>query len=190
MPGDGRRFSIRGPEIVTPAGKAWKAIRRHWYSYVVPPPEPGTGQTIYMTLLNENTVHLRLGESLTTPETSVLLRHGSARAKVYRRPEQSSIQLPRLPSSAAVCHVECPCGGKGEIERPALVEWPTVINDDNNAATSFSIGDTQSHRNSASPTGIVHVAEPTRLGVIDRVAFRRRPNAPGKAVDARIARDL
>jgi hypothetical protein len=69
---DGRRLSIRGPEIVTPAGKAMEGnYSRHWFSYVVPPPEPGTGQTIYMTLLNENMVHLRLGEASTTPETWV-----------------------------------------------------------------------------------------------------------------------
>ncbi len=67
---DGRRLSIRGPEIVTPAGKTMEGIySRHWFSYVVPPPEAGTGQTIHMTLLNENTVHLRLGEASTTPET-------------------------------------------------------------------------------------------------------------------------
>jgi hypothetical protein len=41
----------------------------HWFSYVVPPPEPGTGQSIYMMLLNENTLHLRLGEASTNPET-------------------------------------------------------------------------------------------------------------------------
>src|SRR5512147_435024 len=69
---DGRRFSIHGPEIVTPGGKAMEGnYSRHWFSYVVPPPEPGTGQTIYMTLLNENTVHLRLGEASSTPETWV-----------------------------------------------------------------------------------------------------------------------
>jgi hypothetical protein len=67
---DGRRFSIRGPEIVTPGGKAMEGnYSRHWFSYVVPSPEPGTGQTIYMTLLNENTVHLQLGEVSTPPET-------------------------------------------------------------------------------------------------------------------------
>lgn len=67
---DGRRFSIRGTEIVTPGGKAMEGnYSRHWFSYVVPPPEPGTGQTIYMTLLNENTVHLQLGEVSTPPET-------------------------------------------------------------------------------------------------------------------------
>ena len=68
---DGRRFSIRGPEIITPGGKTMEGnYSRHWFSYVVPVPEPGTGQTIFMTLLNENTVHLRLGEA-SAPETWV-----------------------------------------------------------------------------------------------------------------------
>jgi hypothetical protein len=65
---DGRRFTIRGPEIVTPAGKRMEGnYSRHWFSYAVPVPEPGAGQTIFMTLANENTVHLRLGEPAATP---------------------------------------------------------------------------------------------------------------------------
>ena len=66
---DGRRLSIRGPAIVTPGGKAMEGnYSRHWFSYVVPMPEPGAGETISMTLLNENTVHLRRGE--TAPENT------------------------------------------------------------------------------------------------------------------------
>jgi hypothetical protein len=41
---------------------------RHWFSYVVPIPEPGAGGTIFMTLLNENTVQTRLGETATAQE--------------------------------------------------------------------------------------------------------------------------
>jgi hypothetical protein len=41
---------------------------RHWFSYVVPTPEPGAGETIYMTLLNENTVQTRRGESTSAQE--------------------------------------------------------------------------------------------------------------------------
>lgn len=60
---DGRRLSIRGQNIVTPGGKAMEGnYSRHWFSYVVPAPEPGAGDTILMTLLNENTVHVRRGE--------------------------------------------------------------------------------------------------------------------------------
>jgi hypothetical protein len=69
---DGRRFTIRGPEIVTPGGKRMEGnYSRHWFSYMAPAPEPGAGQTIFMTLADENTVHLRLGEQTSTPETWV-----------------------------------------------------------------------------------------------------------------------
>jgi hypothetical protein len=69
---DGRRFSIRGPEIVTPGGKLMEGnYSRHWFSYTAPAPEPGAGQTIFMTLADENTVHLRLGDQTSAPETWV-----------------------------------------------------------------------------------------------------------------------
>jgi hypothetical protein len=68
---DDRRLTIRGPEIVTPGGKRMEGqYSRHWFNYTVPAPEPGVGQVIQMMLLNENTVHLRLGEA-GTPETWV-----------------------------------------------------------------------------------------------------------------------
>src|ERR1035437_5178698 len=55
---DGRRFSIRGPEIVTPGGKRMEGSHsRHWVSYMAP--------------ADENTVHLRLGEQTSTLETWV-----------------------------------------------------------------------------------------------------------------------
>lgn len=61
---DGRRFTIRGPEIVTPGGKRMEGhYSRHGFSYLVPAPEPGEGQTIVMSLANENTVYLRYGEA-------------------------------------------------------------------------------------------------------------------------------
>jgi hypothetical protein len=60
---DGRRLSIRGPEIVTPGGKIMAGnYSRHGFSYIAPAPEPGSGKTISMALVNENTVHLRVGE--------------------------------------------------------------------------------------------------------------------------------
>ena len=67
----GRRFSIRGPDIVTPAGTHLQGnYSRHAFSYAVPALEPGAGKTVFMTLLNENTVHLRLGEAFAgNPET-------------------------------------------------------------------------------------------------------------------------
>jgi len=61
---DGRRFSIRGTDIVTPGGKAMQGnYSRHYYSYVPPAPERGAGQPVNMTLVNENTVHLQYGEA-------------------------------------------------------------------------------------------------------------------------------
>jgi hypothetical protein len=63
---DGRRFSIRGPQIVTPGGRWMEGdYSRHAFNYVVPTPEPGAGKTVFMTLLDENHVHLRLGEPFT-----------------------------------------------------------------------------------------------------------------------------
>jgi hypothetical protein len=58
----GRHFSIKGPEIVTPFGARLQgSYSRHFFSYVVPSAEPDAGQFIAMTLVNENTVHLRIG---------------------------------------------------------------------------------------------------------------------------------
>jgi hypothetical protein len=62
---DGRRFTIHGPEIVTPGGKRMQGnYSRHGFSYLVPAPETGAGQTIVMTLANENTVYLHYGETV------------------------------------------------------------------------------------------------------------------------------
>jgi hypothetical protein len=68
---DGRRFSIRGPDIVTPGGAHLQGdYGRHSFSYAVPASEPGAGKTVFMMLLDENTVHLRLGEAFAAnPET-------------------------------------------------------------------------------------------------------------------------
>src|SRR5512147_696840 len=69
---DGRRFSIRGPEIVTPGGKRLEGnYSRHGFSYLVPSPDVGAGQTVVMTLANENTVYLRYGDTSSSgaPET-------------------------------------------------------------------------------------------------------------------------
>jgi hypothetical protein len=85
---DGRRFSIRGPEIVTPGGRAMEGnYSRHWFSYVVPIPEPGAGETIFMTLLNENTVEARRGETASAQEIWIRCT-----------PSISTIRVPSWPS--------------------------------------------------------------------------------------------
>lgn len=68
---DNRRLSIRGPDMVTPGGKHMQGdYSRHYFTYTVPAPEPHAGATVYMQLLDENTVHLRVGNAAgAAPET-------------------------------------------------------------------------------------------------------------------------
>ena len=57
-----RRIEISGPSIVTPSGaRIDGSYTRHAFSYVVPAKEPGAGQTVAMTLLNEVTVRVDAG---------------------------------------------------------------------------------------------------------------------------------
>ena len=66
---DGRHFSIRGADIVTPAGARMQGdYARHFFTYKPPAPERGAGGTIAMQLVNETTVHLRYGEASAAPE--------------------------------------------------------------------------------------------------------------------------
>ena len=59
---DGRRFTIRGPAITTPGGAALQGnYDRHHFSYQIPAPEPRAGETVFMTLMGEYLVHLRVG---------------------------------------------------------------------------------------------------------------------------------
>jgi hypothetical protein len=59
---DGKRFSIRGPSIVTPSGTPTTGdYSRHHFTYVVPKSDPDAGKTVDMRLMNENTVYLWLG---------------------------------------------------------------------------------------------------------------------------------
>jgi hypothetical protein len=59
---DGRRLSIRGPQIKTPGGTEMRGdYTRHSFVYVVPAGEPGSGQTVSMILLSEYLMHARQG---------------------------------------------------------------------------------------------------------------------------------
>lgn len=59
---DGRRFTIRGPAIVTPGGASLQGnYERHFFSYAIPAPEPRAGETVFMNLMGEYLVHLRVG---------------------------------------------------------------------------------------------------------------------------------
>ncbi len=69
---DGRNMQIAGPTITTPGGHTIQGTySRHSFSYTVPQPEPSAGTSIYMRLLNEQTVDLwkgTAGGDATTPE--------------------------------------------------------------------------------------------------------------------------
>jgi hypothetical protein len=66
---DGKRMSIRGPEIVTPGGKQIRGTYdRHFFSYVVPAGEAGAGATVSITLLSEYLAHARTGADPTVQE--------------------------------------------------------------------------------------------------------------------------
>lgn len=59
---DGKRMSIRGPEIVTPGGTQMRGnYDRHFFSYVIPAGEPDAGNTMSITLLGEYLAHARAG---------------------------------------------------------------------------------------------------------------------------------
>ncbi len=59
---DGKHVEIQGPQITTPAGaKMAGQYGRHSFSYTAPSAEPESGSTIYMVLLNEETMEVRAG---------------------------------------------------------------------------------------------------------------------------------
>lgn len=63
---DGRRLSISGPLIVTPAGTRTEGdYSRHAFDYVAPAGEPQPGTAIHMTLLGEELMHMRVGDGET-----------------------------------------------------------------------------------------------------------------------------
>ena len=68
---EGKRMSIEGPAITTPAGTQWHGnYNRHYFTYEVPASDPGAGQTVYMALLNENTVRLTRAADAQAAQTS------------------------------------------------------------------------------------------------------------------------
>jgi hypothetical protein len=59
---DGKRMTIRGPDIVTPGGQRTRGdYTRHYFTYVVPAGEAGAGETVAITLLSEYLAHARQG---------------------------------------------------------------------------------------------------------------------------------
>jgi hypothetical protein len=66
--GKGRVFTIKGPTIVTTEGtKTEGNYSRHAFSYTIPAPDPSAGAQVFMVLINEMTVRLRLGADASVP---------------------------------------------------------------------------------------------------------------------------
>jgi hypothetical protein len=68
---EGKRMLIEGPAITTPAGTQTQGnYSRHSFTYQVPASDPGAGKTVYMALLNENTVHLTIAADAQSAQQS------------------------------------------------------------------------------------------------------------------------
>ena len=66
--GEGRYFTIKGPVIATTEGtKTEGNYSRHAFSYTIPAPDPSAGAQVFMVLINEMTVRLRLGADASVP---------------------------------------------------------------------------------------------------------------------------
>ena len=59
---DGKRMSIRGPDITTPGGKQTRGdYTRHSFAYVIPAGEAGAGDSVQIILRGEYLAHARQG---------------------------------------------------------------------------------------------------------------------------------
>ena len=66
--GQGRHFTIKGPTIITTGGvKTEGSYSRHAFSYTIPAPDPAAGAQVFMALINEMTVRLRVGADPSAP---------------------------------------------------------------------------------------------------------------------------
>ncbi len=93
---DGRHLTIKGPEIVTPAGnKTAGNYSRHYFTYVAPAGEPSAGETIAMTLINENVMHLHRGETAASGNAT------PPATEIWRRCSEVVSALPPSPTDAA-----------------------------------------------------------------------------------------
>ena len=66
----GRHLAIEGPKIIIPSGKQITGdYDRHGFIYMVPPGDKGAGATIFMGILDDETMELRVGSERAKPET-------------------------------------------------------------------------------------------------------------------------
>ncbi len=65
----GRHLAIEGSKILIPSGKQIIGdYDRHGFSYKVPPGDKGAGSSIFMGILDDETMHLRVGSEQVNPE--------------------------------------------------------------------------------------------------------------------------
>ncbi len=61
---DGRKFSIDGPNFVTPGGNRIQGDYGYYaFAYRIPKPEAGAGLTVSMVFIDDDTVHVTLGKA-------------------------------------------------------------------------------------------------------------------------------
>ena len=66
--GHGRHFTISGPTIVTTGGVTVEgSYSRHAFSCTIPAPDSAAGAQVFMVLINEMTVRLRMGADPSAP---------------------------------------------------------------------------------------------------------------------------
>jgi hypothetical protein len=65
----GRHLAIEGPRILIPSGKQITGdYDRHGFIYKIPLADKGTGTSVFMVLLDEETMELRFGSEQAEPE--------------------------------------------------------------------------------------------------------------------------
>lgn len=65
----GRHLEIEGPNILTPGGRRMTGdYHRHGFVYAAPSGEKEAGSTIYMILLDEETMEFRVGSQQAQPD--------------------------------------------------------------------------------------------------------------------------
>jgi hypothetical protein len=65
----GRHLAIEGPKILIPSGKQITGdYDRHGFIYTVPPGDKGAGMSIFMGILDDETMELRVGSEQAKPE--------------------------------------------------------------------------------------------------------------------------
>ncbi len=63
-------LSIQGPDLVSPGGTRMQGnYDRHYFSYVAPDGDPDAGQEVFMTLIDDDTVHSVRGQDRARVET-------------------------------------------------------------------------------------------------------------------------